>query len=496
MQIKGIGLRTIKTAISIGIGMLIYILMKALDTVITRGGVPLYDTVSGFRFSDIFSPFFSGIAATYSLYPSKKETLSQAKNRVVASLLGGLVGIGLTILYGLIGKISGNDFFTWPNLGDKFTIVQYIIPYTLVALGVIVVIVIGNFVHKKSAIFVGILTFISVTINPMGMIVDRYNQTASFLGEAVFGFNRILSTIMGVIIAIGVNFFRLPHKYKNDDMVFYVGIEGLLKKDNETLTGYFKYKMIEAAERGIPCSIFTTRAPMTFMHLVDDVKVTLPICCMSGAALYDSYNKKFLYLDYIEDESKIKLDKFFKEKDLHPFKNYVFNDSVIITIDDINVGYNKAYFDSRKDSAYCNIINTDQYDDKVLYYLFLDEEEKINEIIEEFKKANLYDELFLSIGNCYEEFGKGKNLKYLKVYDKTVRDLKGFKEYLKENNKKLVSLTSDSTTNYLLDASDYKATFKDNVTAKDVDLYLNNYKELFFRIKRIYYSKKTRKIGA
>ena len=83
----------------------------------------------------------------------------------------------------------------------------------------------------------------------------------------------------------------------------------------------------------------------------------------------------------------------------------------------------------------------------------------------------------------------------MKVYDKTVKELQGFKEYLRNNNKKLVSLTSDDTTNYLLDVSDYKATFKTNKDAKDVDIWLDNYKELFFKIKRIYYSKEYKDRG-
>ena len=167
---RKIGLRTIKTAISIGLGMLFYILLRIIDD---KTG--LYNQQTGFRFSDFFSPFFAGIAAAYSLYPSKKQSYSQAKNRVVASLLGGVVGIALTIGYGLIGKISGNSFFTWSNLGDnpKFTPWQYIVPYSLVTIGVLVVVIFGNALHKQSAIFVGILTFISVTINPMGMIVNR-----------------------------------------------------------------------------------------------------------------------------------------------------------------------------------------------------------------------------------------------------------------------------------------------------------------------------------
>ena len=134
------GKRTIKTALAIGLGMLLYIALKSLDVIIKIDGTSLYKRDSGFRFSDFYSPFFAGIAAAYSLYPSKKESIAQAKNRVVASLLGGLVGMALTIGYGLIGKISNNSFFTWPNLGDKFEPEQYILPYILITLGVLAVV--------------------------------------------------------------------------------------------------------------------------------------------------------------------------------------------------------------------------------------------------------------------------------------------------------------------------------------------------------------------
>ena len=58
---RKIGLRTLKTAISIGLGMVVYLLLKSLDQ-----GLGLYNTASqpdGFRFSDFFSPFFAGIAS-------------------------------------------------------------------------------------------------------------------------------------------------------------------------------------------------------------------------------------------------------------------------------------------------------------------------------------------------------------------------------------------------------------------------------------------------
>ena len=70
---RNIGLRTIKTAISIGFCMLLYILFKTLDTTIQINGVSLYHQTEGFRFSDFYSPFFAGIAAVLNVkevYPS------------------------------------------------------------------------------------------------------------------------------------------------------------------------------------------------------------------------------------------------------------------------------------------------------------------------------------------------------------------------------------------------------------------------------------------
>ncbi len=486
---RKIGLRTIKTALSIGLGMLFYILLRLLDQ-----GLNLYNNPTGFRFSDFFSPFFAGIAAAYSLYPSKKQSIAQAKNRVVASLLGGVVGIILTIGYGLIGKLSGNSFFTWPNLGEGFGVEQYIVPYILVTLGVLIVVILGNLFNKKSAIFVGILTFISVTINPMGMIVNRYNASVPFLGEAIFGCNRILSTVVGVLFALAVNLFKLPRRHKNKDMAFYIGIGGLLKEDSAELNGFFKYKLIDAYERNIPCSIFTTRAPMTFMHLFNDVNVRIPVCCMSGAALFDPNEKKYLYMEYMEHESEVKLDEFFKERNIHPFKNYIFEESHIIVSDEIS-GYNEVYYNSKKHFAYCNIIKTSNYEGDLLYYLYLDTTEKISQLVEELKAAKLDEVAFILINNCYEAFGKEHDLKYLKIYSKNVEQLKGLKQYLKDNNMRLTSFTSQKGSNYLLEASDYKVTFDSNTSAitADIRIKTNSYEEIFSTMKKMYYSKKYEK---
>ena len=127
----------------------------------------------------------------------------------------------------------------------------------------------------------------------------------------------------------------------------------------------------------------------------------------------------------------------------------------------------------------------------MIYYLYLNTEEVINEIAYKLKTSEIGDDIHIIINNCYEPFGKGKNLKYLKVYDKKVKDLLIVKKYFKDNNMRLAALTAEPVSNNLLDISDYRVTFKNNTQALNVDYYLdrNSYEQLFAQIKKMYYSK-------
>jgi len=482
---RKIGLRTIKTALSIGLGMLFYILLRILDKY-----TGLYDQPTGFRFSDFFSPFFAGIAAAYSLYPSKKQSIAQAKNRVVASLLGGIVGILLTIGYGLIGKISGNDFFTWPNLGEGFSPWQYILPYTLVAFGVLVVVIFGNILHKESAIFVGILTFISVTINPMGMIVNRYNQTLNFLGEAVFGFNRILSTVVGVLISLCVNFFTLPRKNKNDDLLFVIGIEGMLYKDDDNFKGYMNYKLNSLSDKGINISLFTTRTPTTFMHLFNKINISDPVICMSGAALYDKNKKTYLYQEKIPYDVSKRIDKYLEEENVTPFKNYIINDVAYIYTKSIdNIG-EKLYAESKKNAPYCNFVLGEDLDkNDVLYYLIIDTIANVKRIKDNIEK-NFSDDVICQIYDVFDNSEIVPELKFIKLYSKKVLELNVLKKYKEEKNYRIVSLTTSNLAEHLKDNSDIK--LSTYFEGEDI-IACDSYEEMFRKISHIYYSKKYRK---
>ncbi len=471
MKIKKIGLRTIKTAIAVFLCCMFYFALQLIELI---NGVP-----DDLAFT-IYNPFFASIATAYSIGSTRKKSLSQAKNRCIASFIGGGVGIALVSIFEL--------FAPWPLLSratiESAIIVEAFVAYILTALCVIVTVVLGLLFKQPNAIFVAILTLTSVTINPNEGLAATH-------GICAFGLNRIGSTVVGVLIALGVNTFRLPRLNKNKDILFMIGIEGALEEGKEKLYGFFEYKIHDFIDMDINLSLYTTRPPMTFMHILPTLNLKCPVVCCSGAALYDTREHKYLYSCPLPlNENKVILDKL-KEMNAVPFVNYVIDDSMLITTSNKDYKYNNYYYKSRLDRAYCNVYEREVLEDKeILNYLLLDTKDNINKLYEAFK-----DDYYCVISDVLDDFGQGKDLSYLKIYNKNVELMYGVKEYAYKNGFRIASLTSNPNSNYLLEASDIKATFESNKTFDNPDIIIksNSYNELFKKINTIYYSKKYKK---
>ena len=470
---KRIGMRTIKTLIAIFICLMLYVLIKAV--------CKITDANKDYAFL-WFNPFFASIAAAYSIYPNKKKSLEQAKNRIVASLIGGFVAIVLVVSYEFISMNLFNGG-GWPTLVDP--IEKLIIPYMLVALMSIIVVYIGVGFKQQGAIFVSILTFLSVTVNANSTIARE-------IGEWGFGCNRIMSTIIGVLVALAVNSFRLPHKTKNNDLLFAIGMDGILNADSDRFKGFINYKLNALDYDKIKTTLFTTRTPVTFMHLLDDVSISQPVVCMSGAALFDVKNHKYLATLEISYDISLELDKYLDEINVTPFKNYIIDDVLNIHCKRIDNEGERLYMESKKNAAYCNFTlgNNSIVEGKdVLFYLIVEENSVADKIVDKINSSHLRDELCVQIYDVFEN--KVENLKYIKIYNKKIFELNILKEYCNRNALRLVGLSATKLTKHLLENSDIAiASYK--YSEKEC-IYASNYDQMFKKISKVYYSKKYQK---
>lgn len=464
---KKIGLRTIKTAICVFLCLMVFILLKLLEYI---PGVQ-----KNFAFS-WYNPFFAGLATAYSVHASKSASINQAKNRCVASLIGGITGILLITIYELCGGI-------WPNLqAVNLETFNFVIPYILISLFTIVVIVIGVSLKQQQAVFVAILTFLSVTINP-NVNVGQWQWQ--------FGLNRILSTIIGVLIALGVNLFRLPHRHKNKNLLFCVGIDGMLLKDSDRFRGFMQYKMNYLNRIGANVTLFTTRTPTTFMPLLEDVKITHPVVCMSGAALYDAGKLHYIATETIDAETAEEVYNVLRKNKISPFVNQIHEDVLFTYNESLDNEGERIYAEGKRNASFCCYIPGPAPKGEVIYFLIVEKEDVITKLVEDIQSDfSLSSKLSILIYDVFEP-NQVQNLKYVKIYSKSIENLDILKKYCKEEELDIVGLISSNHSKHLLDHSKYSVALNslDEEFRKYCTRVLpkDNPENLFKEVQRIYH---------
>lgn len=143
-----IGMRNIKTALSVFICIVI------------------------FQVSNMGSPFYAAIAAIISMQSSVADSFKTGKNRMLGTFLGAFVGL----IFALIG----------PNNP------------LLIGLGVMIIIYISNWLDWNKSITIAGVVFIAIMVNLKGGSPWAYS------------FNRIIDTLIGIAVAVLINYFISP----------------------------------------------------------------------------------------------------------------------------------------------------------------------------------------------------------------------------------------------------------------------------------------------
>lgn len=418
-----IGMRNIKTAISVFICLAIYFLI-ILTAYSINGSLS-----SSFRkATQLYTPFFACLATAYSISTNREKSNAQGRLRLVSSFIGGVFGLIVVALYQLTGHdwpfqhisstgnatydkagffetgwLSGNTF-TEADITFSF-LASFIIPCLLIAFSVIFIIWFCNKIKRSECCFIAVLTLTAVTAS-LGT------------NPIIYGPNRILSTMIGIVVALMVNNFRLPYR-KNKNASFVFSLDGLIDRDTQKLSGYTKYNINHMLEHNMDLYLYTTRSPRVLSTLLTDIDIKNPVVCMCGACTYDFKNKKYTNIEYINNNTSQELSKYLKEMNINPFVLTIKDDVIHIGIEKLTNNGQISYVSIKRDANYVVLdVNKNISDTNIVSYVIVDETNQILRLKE--RLENKYKDLNFQVYDSYDNYSTDGKYSYLKVYSKEI----------------------------------------------------------------------------
>lgn len=363
-KLPKIGMRIIKSAVAVFICFMYYLFFR-------KNGII----------------FYSQLAALWCMQPNMNNTKAKATQRTIGTLTGAVIGLLILLI--------DRSFIPTTRMGNFFYDI-------LVAFAIIVVIYITILIRKPDASYFSCVVFLSIVVNHIGD-ANPY----------VFVFDRVMDTMIGIIIGMGVNAFRLPYR-KEKDILFVSGMDDTLLVGNKSLSPYSLVELNRMISEGAHFTISTMRTPASLIKPLVNVKLNLPVIAMDGAVMYDIQKNEYLHIYVISTDTAERLREFLDKYQINYFINMVIDNMLIIEYGELQNEAEKDIYEKLHTSPYRNYTTRNLLREaQCVYFMILQESEKIAQIYEELQ--NEFSQTLRIITYESEDY---PGYSYIKIYNK------------------------------------------------------------------------------
>lgn len=364
-KVPGIGMRIIKSAIAVSLCVLINLL---------RG--------------DDGMVFYSMLAALWCIQMYRTNTLNNAYQRTIGTVVGAVYGLIYLLLFPTKINVQA---------------IGIIIEILSIFLGIVLVIYTTVLIHKNQASYFSCVVFLSIVVNHL-------NDANPYL----FVWNRFLDTMIGILIGVCVNNIRIFRKIDRKTL-FVSGVDGILVDKNNKISAFSKVELNRMIDDGLKFTLSTMRTPASLIEPLSDIHFKYPVIVMDGAALYDVKKSEYVKEYVISGESSTELIKLMKLNEMHPHINVIIDDTLLIYYEDMEDKINNDLINKLRMSPYRNYIKREfPGDENVVYFMLLDHSEKIDKF-DLLLKTNGYYDRFKILKYQSEEY---EGYSYIKIYNK------------------------------------------------------------------------------
>lgn len=252
--------------------------------------------------------FYSQLSVLWCIQSYISTTKQNANQRIAGTFIGAGFGLVVLLFFLLIrnAELQVGDFSMYLIKGLITSVVIIIVLYATVIL------------NKKNASYFSCVVFLSI-------VVIHGGDNNPF----IFTLNRVIDTMVGILIGVAVNLFHLPRK-QHKEILFISGLDDTLLDSDYHLNDYCKVELNRMIEEGLNFTLSTMRPPASIIEPMADIKLKLPVIAMNGGVLYDTQSKRYLEKIEIEKKEAIEIAKFLDENNILYFANVVVDDTLLI----------------------------------------------------------------------------------------------------------------------------------------------------------------------
>jgi len=349
-----IGLRIVKAAVAVFLCLVFDILVR----IIFKDEARVW-----------FSPFFSSLAAVYSLNNRKENSLHLAKIRSFGSILGGVFAVVYLFFVSLIcERVNSSD-----NL-----VIYDMVYYCFISIGILFLIYLTVLFKLNEMAFIATLTFLATSVGNL-----------SEMPFYVYAINRTASTIIGVFISLGVNLSTF-HLFKNKQLTFVSCLDGVLIRERNELSNFQKYNLEKMLDDGLDIYFNTNRSPATLIKIFHDIALREQMVIMNGSATFDLSSRQFNHILTINKNNALLINQVLDSLHLNYFSHTIIDNTLQIYYKNLNHSGDKIFYETRRNEYFRNFAKSFvPEEENVSYYIIICEKDMSNDIIERIKELKI-----------------------------------------------------------------------------------------------------------
>jgi uncharacterized membrane protein YgaE (UPF0421/DUF939 family) len=344
------------------------------------------------------APFYSALAVLWCIQNQTKNTVQNALQRTV--------GTGIGAAYGLIYILIKQRV---TQLGDSF------LHYCIISIALIPIIYTTVVIKQKKASYFSCVVFLSIVVNHL-MDENPY----------IFVANRSLDTLIGIFVGLVLNSVCIHGEY-NRDTLFIADVDRAMDGLSTGITPFSQIMIKNMLEKGMLLTFMTLRTPAGFLEGMPDIKPKLPIIAMDGAILYDIKENRYPKVYVISAEHACNIESFIRSRGFNIFTTIILEDVLIIYYDELKNTAEIDIYEKIHKSPYRNYLNKERpKDHPVVYMMCVDETRKIEQLVEDIKRSDIYEELKI-LSYPSDDY---KGYSYIKIYSKNA-SVQNMTDYLR-----------------------------------------------------------------